>query len=240
MTDINIVYYTYINPDNDYTTIIKGQLNDIIKSKIEATLFIVISCEQTHLIENIKKMIHKTMLISHIKYNLDIESKNLFEYYGIKKIYELAKNEPNKYYVYFHGKGMVNKHDDKTIAGKVPLDNYTIKHERTEINIMLTQHTLNPWKTVIRKFKKDDDIDIIALFPSKRKEGWFNFWWTKGTYLNKCEKPKITKDRYYYEHWLKSGKPKKIYNLLKHNYTRYSAKEAINTYLNYQRTRKVK
>ena len=58
--------------------------------------------------------------------------------------------------------------------------------------------------------------------------------------LSKCETPKITKDRFYYEHWLKSGKPKQVYNLLKHNYTRYTGFEAVKTYLKHQRTRKIK
>jgi hypothetical protein len=154
------------------------------------------------------------MTKSSIKYNVEFESKNRFEYYGIKKVYDLAQNEPHKYYLYMHGKGMMNKHGEKTT--------------RTKINVFLTQETLRPWRKVIDIFKQDNQHDIVALFPSIYKWGWFNFWWASGKFLNRCKTPKISDNRYYYETWLKSGRPKKMYNLLEGNYKKYEEKEILN------------
>lgn len=205
-TEINIVYYTYINPNSDYKTIIKGQLIDIINSKIIAKLFIVISCEFENLIDDIKILIHETLLNAKINYVLDIKNENIFEYYGIKKIYDLAINEPNKYYLYLHGKGMLNKWNDE--------------NPRTENNVALTQGSVNPWEKVLNIFKTDDAINIIAMVPGINM-AWFNFWWASGKYLITCEDPKISREnRYYYESWLTTGNVEnsKIYNLLDDNY----------------------
>jgi len=216
---INIVYYTYINPDSNYKSIIKEQLIDINNSKIyiNATLFIVISCEFKNLIDDIKNLIYETMINIPITYNLEFETENIFEYYGIKKIYDLSIKEPNKYYLYMHGKGMCNTYGDK--------------NPRTKHNIFLTKSHVNNWEKVLDIFKKDDNINIIGMFPSDtRKFIWFNFWWASGKYLITCEYPKISRDdRFYYESWIGTGNidNNKIYNLLENNYNTYTPNEAV-------------
>jgi hypothetical protein len=213
--EINIVYYTYINPNADFKTIIKEQLIDIINSNISvnAKLFIVISCEFEKFKYYIKKLINNTLSNTNICYNLDIESENLFEYYGIKKIHDLAIKEPDKYYLYIHGKGMCN--------------NYGDNNSRINTNLLLTQTHLNNWQKVLNIFKKDKNVDIVGMFPSPFYFVWFNFWWASGKYLITCECPRISTNRYYYEGWLNSGgNNNKIYNLIENNYNTYTSEEA--------------
>ena len=110
--EINIVYFTYINPNKNYKDIIQGQLNDIVVSGIgiNSKLFIVISCEFPELINEVENIITQKLLNTNVNYELTIEPKNIYEYYGIKKVYDLAKADPDKYYIYLHGKGMMNEH----------------------------------------------------------------------------------------------------------------------------------
>ena len=69
------------------------------------------------------------------------------------------------------------------------------------------------------------------MFPSaqhKKNFIWFNFFWVRGTYLNTCENPIISDNRYYYELWSESGNNEmgQVYNLYEHNYKKYHLNEA--------------
>ena len=207
---------------HDYETIIREQLIDIINSNIHnhATLFIVISCEFKDLIEKINHLIYATLINTKFTYYVDIKNENLFEYYGIKKIYDLAINEPDKYYLYIHGKGMCYNHNDL--------------NPRTKPNILLTRGHVTPWKKVLDIFKADESINFVGMFPSNTCV-WFNFWWASGKYLITCENPKMSlENRYYYEEWLSSGNrdKHKSYNLLESNYKTYTGQGACNIIIN--------
>jgi len=217
--EINIVYYTYINPKANYRIIITEQLRDIINSNIGtcAKLYIVISCDHPHLLDEVNQIVHNAMSNSNLDYVLEIENQNIFEYFGIKKIYDLAINEPNKYYVYLHGKGMYNLWGDTK--------------PRVTSNIILTRGTINPWSKILSVFKENPNINVISMFPND-SVGWFNFWWASGKYLATCEPPKLCLDdcnRYYYEAWLGSGHKNvdsKNYNIMENNFHYYTAEEA--------------
>jgi len=169
---INIIYFVWINLKKNYTEIIKGQLNDILNSKIldNANLYIEICCEHLNLIDYVKSIFFETLI--DIDFKINIYTENYYEYYGIKKMYELAIQEPMKYYLYFHSKGMFN---------------YNNINERHIYEKTLTKGTLYQHEKVIDLFEKNNDIIKIGLFPAyQHKENfiWFNFYWTRGTYLN--------------------------------------------------------
>jgi len=217
--EINIVYYTFINPDKNYKLIIQGQLNDIINSNIGSVskLFIVISCEYLELVDDVKNAIAQKLSNTNVNYELTIEPKNIYEYYGIKKVYDLAKADPDKYYIYFHGKGMYNEHGEMTKTG------------RTKSNLSLTRSHLYPWKKILDIFKSNQNIVVAASFVGPRL-GWFNFWWASGKYLSSCEDPRVSlNNRGYYEGWLSSGSIENeiFYNLTENNYTQYQPPKAI-------------
>lgn len=217
--EINIVYYTFISPTKNYNLIIQGQLNDIINSNIgiNSKLFIVISCEFPELIDDVKNAITEKLSNTNVNYELTIENKNIFEYYGIKKVYDLAKADPDKYYIYFHGKGMFNEHGEMTKTG------------RTKSNLSLTRSHLYPWEKILDIFKSNQNVVVAASFVGPRL-GWFNFWWASGKYLSSCEDPCVSLDnRHYYERWLSSGSIENeiFYNLTENDYTQYEPGKAI-------------
>jgi hypothetical protein len=150
-----------------------------------------------------------------ISFHLEIHNVNLFEYYGIKKMYELAVAEPSKYYLYFHSKGMFN------------YDNIEERHiyEKT-----LTKGTIYQHQKVIRLFEENLNIVKIGLFPSNKHNKnfiWLNFYWAKGTYLITCQDPILSTNRYYYETWSETGDNNMglNYNLYENNYKKYEIHE---------------
>lgn len=214
MKKINIVYFIWINLKKKFEEIILGQLTDMINSGIlnESKLYIEICCEyetiQTYVHEFIKK------IIKDYCFEIKFYNKNAYEYYGIKKLYDLAKIEPDKYFLYLHSKGMFN---------------YNNVDERHIYEKSLTKGTLYQYKKVIEIFENNSNISKIGLFPSAQHAQnfiWLNFFWCRGYYLNTCEKPKITDDRYYYERWSGTGEQESlIYNLHENNYKKYELNE---------------
>jgi hypothetical protein len=214
MTNINIVYFIWINPLKNYKAIISGQLRDMKKSGIlnESKIYIEISCQY----EDINIDIHSFIieLIKDYDYEINFHSDNKYEYFGIKKLYDLAKYEPNKYYLYLHSKGMFN---------------YNNKDKRHIYEKTLTVGTVSQFKNVIQIFNTHENISKIGLFPSNLHNQnfiWLNFFWCRGTYINTCQDPEITEDRYYYERWSGTGEKNSLtYNLYENNYKKYELNE---------------
>lgn len=215
--NINIVYFAWINEKKNWKNIISGQFQDIIDSDIlnYAKIHIVVCCENTNLTAEVKDLfINKLERNSTYEYDLEITEVNTYEYPGIKKLYDLAAIEPEKYYLYLHSKGIFN---------------YGNIDDRHNNELTLTKGTVYLHKQVIQKFEENLDIVKIGLFPSRsnnQKFIWFNFFWVRGDYLLSCQDPIITPDRYYYEKWLETGKDGLMYNLYEGNYTKYELDEA--------------
>ena len=215
MQNTNIIYFVWINKKKNYENIINGQMDDLLKSGIlySATLYIQVCCEDETLVNKITKLFINKLKI--IRFNLQIHNENLFEYYGIKKMYELAKEEPNKYYLYFHSKGMFN---------------YNNKSDRHIYEKILTKGTIYQHKKVIKLFEENPNIMKIGLFPSNKHNKnfmWLNFYWARGSYLITCEDPIISTNRYYYETWSGTGDINMglNYNLYENNYKKYELNE---------------
>ena len=120
---LNIVYFSYINKLVNYSIIIEGQLDDIIISGIGlvSKLYVVCCCEDESLINIVQKMFHNK-LYNIIKYELEIQRVNNYEYHGINKLYSLSLLEPNSYFLYLHSKGMVfSTLQRQTLSAKISL-----------------------------------------------------------------------------------------------------------------------
>lgn len=225
--NINIIYNAWINKNRNWKIIIESQLKDIILTNIleKSKLYIILIADSDELINESKLFIEELLNIPSIIYNIDTYTENHYEYYGIKKLYDLSNSEPDKLYLYIHTKGMFNYYD------KPDERNY---HEQ-----ILTRTTINPWLNVVEIFNRIPTIKLMGMFPSIQKWIWFNFFWVRGSYIiNNCEEPIISENRYYYESWLnkkhnqhnedtEDDENNQIYNMYQGNFTRYSAQEAL-------------
>jgi hypothetical protein len=217
---INIIYYAWINPQRNWRVIIEGQLQDIVDSNImktlNSTLYIVICCDITYQ-DCITELVLSFFQDNETNYFIDFTQENNFEYPAIKKMYDLAIQEPDKFYLYFHSKGMFHWY-------------HNTKEERCDYEVTLTRGNLNLHKKVIEIFQANSDITKIGMFPAINDNQdnfvWFNSYWARGTFLITCEEPIISTNRYYYELWSGTGTKSLVYNLYENNYKKYSLNEA--------------
>jgi adenylate cyclase len=136
MKNINIVYFAWINEKKNWRNIIEGQFLDIVKSNIlnYAKIFIEVTCENPNLVDDVKNLFVNILIQNNEHdYEIQMHDINHFEYYGIKKLYDLAKLEPDKYYLYLHSKGIFN---------------YGNIEERHNNELTLTKGTVYLFKTV--------------------------------------------------------------------------------------------
>ena len=212
--EIIIVYFCWINPKKNFKEIISGQLNDMKECGIleKSKLYIEICCEYENIINDIKTFID--LIIKDYIYEINFYFENNYEYYGIKKLYDLSKKDPDKYYLYLHSKGMFNYNN---------IDKRHI-YEKTA-----TKGTVYQYEKVLEIFKNNSNVSKIGLFPSSLHNQnfiWLNFFWSRGYYLQTCQDPIVTNDRYYYERWSGTGeKSSLMYNLHENNYKQYELRE---------------
>jgi len=224
ISNVYIVYFIYINPDRNWKIILEGQMNDIKATNILETnkLFVVISSNDENNIQNVKNIVNSILIDYNHNIDFTIEPRNLFEYPGIKKVYDLAINNKDKLFIYFHSKGMVFHENSK----------------RNKIEEKLTKNTFKNWKKTISIFKDNSNIHKIGLLPSNKGFIWYNFWWARGEYINKLEEPVITEDRYYYEVWLSklkyinSDECNDMYSIINNNNKCYSFEEVNSEEIN--------
>jgi hypothetical protein len=182
---INVVYFVFLNPDRYWHKIVIQQLNDFRSLKLDCRFFIQVDYKNKYdkiIFETIVNNIFPDAFVSY-------HNENFYEFNGINKIYNLAKENPQDLFLYFHSKGMLfSGNGERTITEK-KLFNVVIKNYQKVLEIFDTQN-----------------VDRVAFCFSNVGFGWFNFWWAKGEYIINCEKPIKTEYRYYYEDWLSRNK----------------------------------
>lgn len=190
-SEIYIVYFIYIDKNKNWKSILEGQMNDIKKINIlkNNKLFVVISCDDSNLTENAKDIVNDILAENINNISFTVETRNLYEYPGIKKVHELATLNKDKLFIYFHSKGMTF-HDTS---------------ERLYAEKLLTNYTFNNWENTLNIFNNNLSIKKVGMYPGFGFI-WYNFWWATGEYISSLEEPIITNNRYYYEYWLSDSK----------------------------------
>lgn len=185
---IKIIYYFFTSPNSNWRAILSGQLYQLKSYGIlsEADLYIHVT-DCNNYTEEIKEIITKITPSAIISTSF----VNQFEYPAFKLTHDLAKQYPESTFLYFHSKGMTHN-----------------LHSRSLEERLLLTKTFENWRKNIQLLNKENK-QKAGLFPSEEGWVWYNFWYAKGEYLAKCDEPKITDDRYYYEAWLGRANPEK-------------------------------
>ena len=187
---IVFLYYIFLHPKKDWRIILRGQLNDIIRTRIiKKSIFHSVLTGNKSDIDEAKTII-KTIL--NINFDTTEIYENQFEFPAIIKIRELALVHPDKIFIYMHSKGMVFNNDSSN---------------RISIEKVLTNNTLLDWETTLNIFELFPNIQKAALAPSTEGFAWFNFWWARGSYLVSCKQLELPiklqfNDRWQCESWL--------------------------------------
>jgi len=192
---IIILYYVFLNSNKDWKNMIGGQIHDIIKSKILDVTYrfhIVVSGNKNS-IDELKYFLRNNYNNIAIDYTEVYENK--YEFPAIKKIRDLAIENPDKIFIYLHTKGMVFNNPSSL---------------RTLTESKLTLNTFLDWETTLFIFETYPEIQKAGMVPNKEGFIYFNFWWARGSYLIKCDPIEIKdtyeeQERFICESWLKTG-----------------------------------
>ena len=203
---IHIIYYSFLLEER-WKYIVLPQMQGLIDCDLasNADISIVLSGNK-NTIEEAETQIRRLLSPHCDNLQFDYEYENLYEYPGILKLYKTAVSDPDKIYLYFHSKGMV--FSDQT--------NQRTTLEKNVYNVVI----LN-WKNAINIFDNNPNINKVCCGCSEKGFCWYNFFYIRGEYLQKCNKPIISDNRYYYETYIADEYPNAsysdCYNLLEDN-----------------------
>lgn len=178
---IKIVYFAYLVPDK-WLSIVTEQLSALQKLDLynmaENIYMSVISDDQE--LDNLKNLLVEKYSKIEIK---NVYRENVYEYPGIKTIYEIAEDDDDILLLYFHSKGMTsNQHGERQALFKYTIENYV---------------------DAINEFKKNKNVDVVCAIPHKNGFAFYNFFWVRSNYVrNYCTRPEISSNRYIWEVWI--------------------------------------
>ena len=140
---LKVVYFAYLLKDK-WEKIVLEQLNCLVKCGLynEAeNIYMSVGYEEyselTKLINLVKDNYPKIILLNMFK-------ENLYEYPGIKTLYDISDFDNDTYILYFHSKGITS------------LDNVSIRQT-------LFKYTISNYKEYVNKFIEDKNIDISGI-----------------------------------------------------------------------------
>lgn len=187
-----VVYHVYCT--GNWKSIVSQQLNRLHRSGLyEAANILCVT------INDPNKEFDPEIFSVYPKFSIVHRSDNHYEYPGIKRVYDLAKEHENMKVLYFHAKGVSNTY--KKLGSK-------------EVSVMKTKNisawrecleyfVIDRWKDCVRKLDSHDSVGVTCI------NGWFwgNFWWSQSSHLRRREEPSEGLTRWGYEAWLSDGTP---------------------------------
>lgn len=185
---IKIVYFCYLIP-NKWESIVSEQLDALYSLKnlyeqSEIYVSVIDDTESQCELEKLRIMLEKYQKIQ----LMNIFSENVYEYPGIKTVYELSSNNDEEYILYFHAKGLTsNQH---------------------EIRKKMFEYTIQNYEIILEEMGKNHEIDTASIIPSIHGFGYYNFFWARSSFINKyCTRPEISESyikhgRFTWEMWL--------------------------------------
>lgn len=185
---VKIVYFAYLKP-NDWEEIVLEQLWSLKNSglyDLSESIYISLCCNIDDL-KRIKQHIWAKFKKIQI---INIFDHNVYEYPGLKAVWDISQDNDESIILYFHTKGMTS---EKKING--------VK----ELRDFLTKNTILNYTTYLNEFNKTKDLDVGCIFPSEFGFSWYNFFWIRSSYVKEhLPEPKVNKNRYYWERYIGS------------------------------------
>lgn len=116
--------------------------------------------------------------------------QNLFEYPGIRKVWELGRKESDAFILYFHARGI----------SRIKLGRF--RKNRQPLEQRLFRRVIGEWRQNLLWLSAVRSADKVGISHGGNGWVWFNFWWARASYVAQLEEPEQTERRHYYEDWL--------------------------------------
>jgi hypothetical protein len=216
--NIQIIYYAFLKKEK-WRNIVLPQMQDLVDCGVlsEADLLIALSGEK-ELMQEAEMEIRRIIDTDLVNLRFTYTEENLYEYPGIKALYEESIVHPEKIYLYFHSKGMFF-HD--------------YENGRHHAEMVLFDTVVKPWKNALEIFNKRPEINKVCYGCSEQGFCWYNFYWVRGEYVARLDAPIITEDRYYYESYIGEARKqgagyKDCYNIISNSDKPYFQSHEVN------------
>jgi len=180
---VKIVYFAYLIPDK-WNTIVEEQLSSLKNTHLyeEASNIYMSVISDDDELEKLKIFLSNKYSKVEIKNHF---KENLYEYPGLKTIYQIAEDDDDTVLLYFHSKGMTsNQHETRQYLFKYTIENYA---------------------DYLKEFKYNKYLEVAGAIPHENGFIFFNFFWARSSYVrNHCSRPEISDNRYIWEVWVGS------------------------------------
>lgn len=201
-----IVYHIYCV--GDYLEVAQKQLKRLVNSGLYdwCDTFEITCTDSENKFNGIDDL-----FINLLKANVFKTDVNRYEYWAIRKIWDLAQENEGKVF-YFHTKGVSNKY--KNLVTKEPSEWKT--------------RGVNFWKESMEFFLVDNYKDCISKLNSYDhcgvtcNNGWYsgNFWWANLSFIKDNQIPGHG-DRWYFENWLNNQRKYNSFEFFHFDYNGY-------------------
>ena len=185
---IKIVYFVYVNGDN-WQDVVCEQMNSLKSTnlyELADEILISVVCDE----DQLKRLKHHIWVKWKKVKIFSFEKNNLYEYPGLKTVWDISQTCNECVILYFHTKGI--SQSSKQRGGD-------------DIRRILFNATIKNYEVYLNEFQNNSQLDSAMVFPSEHGFAWYNFFWVRSSYVkNYLPKPEFTSHRYYWEHWIGS------------------------------------
>lgn len=191
-TKTRIVYFINCYINKNYIYLFSRQMAELAETKLlsetDSVLYVVSSGT-----ENDKNVLQRELQrifgsVSHIRQ--EHTEENLFEYPGIRKVWELGRQDGDAFILYFHARGI----------SRIKLGRF--RRNRQPLEKRLFRRVIGEWRKNLLWLRAVTSADKVGISQGGNGWIWFNFWWVRASYVAHLEEPVKTERRHYYEDWL--------------------------------------
>lgn len=187
-----IVYFINCYINKNYIYLFSRQMAELAEtgllSHTNSVLYVVSSGttdDKSVLQKEIQQIFASTSDIRH-----EHTEQNLFEYPGIRKVWELGRDDADAFILYFHARGI----------SRIKLGRF--RRNRQPLEKRLFRRVIGEWRQNLFWLRAVSSADKVGISHGGNGWIWFNFWWARASYIAHLEEPQQTERRHYYEDWL--------------------------------------
>lgn len=187
-----IVYFINCYINKNYIYLFSRQMAELATTGLlngtDSILYVVSSGtadDKSVLQKEIQRIFASTSGIRH-----EHTEQNLFEYPGIRKVWELGRKESDAFILYFHARGI----------SRIKLGRF--RKNRQPLEQRLFRRVIGEWRQNLLWLSAVRSADKVGISHGGNGWVWFNFWWARASYVAQLEEPEHTERRHYYEDWL--------------------------------------
>ena len=191
-TKTRIVYFINCYINKNYIYLFSRQMAELAETKLlsetDSVLHVVSSGTESD--KNVLQRELQRIFGPASSIRQEHTEQNLFEYPGVRKVWELGRQDSDAFILYFHARGISH----------IKLGRF--RRNRQPLEKRLFRRVIGEWRKNLLWLRAVPSADKVGISQGGNGWIWFNFWWSRASYVAHLEEPVKTERRHYYEDWL--------------------------------------